>query len=418
MARIKTKYKHYDVLLVGAGLFNAVLAQRLSENGKRVLVVDRRDHIGGNCYTRNDNGIEVHQYGAHIFHTSDVEVWDYVNKFVYFKPYINSPIAIASSSMPSTADCPYGSNSGETEHAYNMPFNMNTFARIFASGFTSAYTPDEVTRIIKAERKPYLKKTYNNLEERALGTVGPTIYNLLIKGYTEKQWGKPCSELPPEIIGRIPLRMTYDNNYFNDTYQGIPADGSYTKFIEKLFANDQRNEYASMAGGYVEIKLGVDFNKNIKRLMAKADHIYYSGAVDELMNYEFGPLGRRSLRFVEHKYKTSNSKQGTAVFNYTSHLHSYTRTIEHKFFSPNKNQRGTIVSYEYPVKWTYSKDPYYPVNNDWNNALHIKYCTAAVKKYGNNIHFVGRLGSYRYMDMDDTIRAALNVKFPEELECF
>lgn len=390
MSKIKTKQKHYDVLLVGAGLFNAVLANRLKNMGKSVLVVERRNHIAGNCYTRKDDGIDVHQYGAHIFHTSDEEVWEYVNQFAKFNNYINSPIAIT-----------YNIHTDSNLVSFvplNMPFNMNTFAHIFSDKFNDAYFPADVARIIKEETAPYKTKIYLNLKEKALSMVGPTIYKLLVKEYTEKQWGKPCEELDPNIITRLPLRMTYDNNYFNDKYQGIPVDG-YTDMIQKMLDG-------------VEIKLGVNFIEHREQLVKMADVVYYSGCVDELGDYALGKLEYRSLKFVEKKYKT-DSKQGTAVFNYCTHYHKYTRSIEHKFFNLNDKQKGTIVSYEYPVQWKKGKEPYYPVNNAKNNTLHIEYVLKLREKYPN-MRFVGRLGQYKYLDMDDTIRAALNVNLEQE----
>lgn len=358
---------HYDALLVGAGLFNATLAHRLISQGKKVLVIEKREHIAGNCYTSNQNGIDVHQYGAHIFHTSNEEVWAFVNQFGKFNSFINSPIA---------------NYRGEI---YNLPFNMNTFNRLYG-----VITPAQAKERIAHEVGDCYTDTPQNLEEQAINLVGRTMYEKLIKGYTEKQWGRKCTELPPEIIRRLPLRFTYDNNYFSDKYQGIPVDG-YTALIERMFDG-------------ADIVLGVDFLADRDRWEALADRVYYSGCIDEYYGYCFGPLEYRSVRFETETMDTSNF-QGNAVVNYTSTDEPYTRIIEHKWF----NDRGsdmTVVSREYSSEWKRGEVPYYPVNNATNGALYKKY-----KGINNSkVVFVGRLGEYKYYDMDDTIERALNLE--------
>lgn len=366
----KKKRKHYDVLLVGAGLFNATLTWRLTHvHKKKVLVIDRREHIGGNCYTELRDGIHVHKYGAHIFHTSNERVWRFATHFCKFNGFINSPIAIDAYGVP-----------------WNLPFNMNTIGSMFGTA-----RPDDARRAIRGSLiASGIKPPYDNLESKAIAMVGKDIYDRLIKEYTEKQWGRPCTELSPDIIGRLPIRFTYDNNYFNDTYQGIPVDG-YTSWIEAMLEG-------------ADVELGVDFLKDKEKWLAVADKVYYSGCVDEYFEYVFGPLDYRSLKFRERAYKTDNY-QGNAVFNYTSKRQKYTRSIEHRFFMDRCTAKGTVVSYEYPQKWKPGMEPYYPVNNELNNGLYDRYRVLFPK----NVVPVGRLGMYRYMDMDDTIEAALNI---------
>lgn len=366
--------QHYDVLLVGAGLFNAVLAYRLRQLNKTVLVIERRNHIAGNCYDEDRLSSRDHVYGAHIFHTSNEDVWKFVNQFDSFNNFINSPVA---------------NYKGEL---YNLPFNMNTFHQIFGVN-----TPYEVKQIIKKEIDAANISEPKNLEEQAIKLVGTTIYNKLIKEYTEKQWGKSCTELDPSIIKRLPLRFVYDNNYFNDTYQGIPNNG-YTNLIQKMF-------------GDTEILLGVDYLKEKEKWNAMADKVYYSGCIDEYYEYCYGPLEYRSLRFDHYMRTSKHEMQGVAVMNFTSHDKKYTRRIEHVYFNPERVQwindgdvlyRGTVTT-EYPDNWEIGKEPYYSVNNEKTAALYQKYKDIENKK----VSFVGRLGMYKYFDMDDTIEEAL-----------
>ncbi len=356
--------EHYDVILVGAGLFNAVLAHRLIKQGKSVLVLEKRDHIAGNCYTYEQDNIDVHKYGAHIFHTSNKEVWDFVNQFGEFNNFINSPIA------------------NYKDEIYNLPFNMNTFNRLYG-----VITPEQAKDAIVKETKNCCVENPKNLEEQAINLVGRKMYEKLIKCYTEKQWGRKCTELPPEIIKRLPLRFTYDNNYFNDKYQGIPVAG-YTKLIENMFDG-------------CDILLNTDFLKDEEKFEAMADKIYYSGCIDEYYGYCYGPLEYRSVRFETVEYDKENY-QGNAVVNYTSDEEPYTRVIEHKWFN-NKGSDKTIVSREYSSEWKKGEVPYYPVNNEKNNALYEKYKSIKNEK----VCFVGRLGEYKYYDMDDTVLNAL-----------
>lgn len=358
---------HYDILLVGAGLFNATLAYRFIKQNKSVLVVEKRNHIAGNCYTENKDNIDVHKYGAHIFHTSNKEVWNFINQFGEFNNFVNSPIA---------------NYKGEL---YNLPFNMNTFYQLYG-----VITPQQAKdKIIKETTKENITKP-KNLEEQAISLVGRRMYEKLIKEYTEKQWGRDCKELSPDIIKRLPLRYTYDNNYFNDKFQGIPVDG-YTKLIEKMFEG-------------CDILLDTDFLKDKEKYENMADKIYYSGCIDEYYDYCYGPLEYRSVRFEEHEYDKENY-QGVAVMNFTSHEEPYTRIIEHKHFN-DKGSKKTIVSMEYSSEWKKGEVPYYPVNNEKNNSLYEKYKNIENKK----TVFVGRLGEYKYYDMDDTIEKALNIE--------
>jgi len=357
--------KHYDILLVGAGLFNAVLAHHFIKQGKSVLVIEKRNHIAGNCYTYSKDNIDVHQYGAHIFHTSNEQVWKFVNQFGEFNSFINSPIA------------------NYKDEIYNLPFNMNTFNRLYG-----VITPEQAKNRISKETKDCYTDNPKNLEEQAINLVGRQMYEKLIKGYTEKQWGRKCTELSPEIIKRLPLRFTYDNNYFNDKHQGIPVEG-YTKLIEKMFED-------------ADILLETDFLKDKEKWESMADKVYYSGCIDEYYDYCYGPLEYRSVRFETEELDKENY-QGNAVVNYTSVEEPYTRIIEHKWFN-NRGSDKTIISKEYSSEWKKGDVPYYPVNNEKNNALYEKYKMIQNDK----VTFVGRLGNYKYYDMDDTIEAAFN----------
>ena len=357
---------HYDILLVGAGLFNAVLANYFVKQHKTVLVIEKRNHIAGNCYTYSKDDIDVHQYGAHIFHTSDETIWKFVTSFGKFNNFINSPIA------------------NYKDEIYNLPFNMNTFNRLYG-----VVTPQQAKNRIVVETKDCNTLHPTNLEEQAISLVGKKMYEKLIKHYTEKQWGRKCTELSPEIIKRLPLRFTYDNNYFNDTYQGIPIEG-YTVIIKRMYEG-------------ADILLNVDFLKDREKWESIADTVFYSGCIDEYYDYCYGPLEYRSVRFETVELDTDNY-QGNAVVNYTSDEEPYTRIIEHKWFN-NKGSDTTIISKEYSSEWKKGDVPYYPVNNEKNNALYQKYRCIENDK----IVFVGRLGSYKYYDMDDTIKAAFDL---------
>lgn len=356
----------YDYLIVGAGLYGSVVAYELTRRGKRVLVVDRRSHIGGNCYTENIDGINVHTYGAHIFRTSRKDIWDYVRQFAEFNHFVNSPIADYHGKI------------------YNLPFNMNTFNRIWG-----VRTPAEARAKIEEQRKEIVGEP-RNLEEKAISLVGRDVYEILIREYTEKQWGRPCSELPASIIRRLPVRMIYDNNYFNDPYQGIPI-GGYTPIFEKLLSS-------------CDVCLNTDFIADASRLRSMADKILYTGPIDEYYGYCHGPLEYRALRFDHQRMDVTDNFQGNAVVNYTDMTRPYTRSIEHKHFEFGQ-QPFTIVSYEYSYEWKVGVEPYYPVNDAKNQALYEKYCELASKE--SNVIFGGRLGTYHYSDMQDTIIAAL-----------
>lgn len=364
----------YDYLLVGAGLFNAVVAHELVKRGKKCLVIEKRTHIGGNIYTENIDGINVHQYGAHIFHTDSKYVWDYVNQFAEFNRYTNSPIA---------------NYNGEI---YNLPFNMNTFNKLWPD----VITPEQAKKCIELQASEMAGRVPQNLEEQAISLVGRDIYTKLIKGYTEKQWGRSCKELPAEIIKRLPVRFIYDNNYFNDKYQGIPI-GGYTKIVEKMLEN-------------VEVKLGIDYLSDKKNFNSYADKIIYSGTIDSYFEYCFGELEYRSLRFETETIPEQNY-QGNAVVNYTDASTPYTRIIEHKHFEPENeiglNSDKTIITKEYPADWKIGEEPYYPLNNDRNSRLYAKYESLAQNE--PKVVFGGRLGMYKYFDMDDTIAEALRL---------
>lgn len=357
----------YDYLIVGAGLYGAVFARELTAQGKKCLVIDRRDHIAGNAYTENRSGIHVHKYGAHIFHTSDKEVWDYVNQFAEFNHFINSPLAIYK------------------DEVYNLPFNMNTFSKMWG-----VRTPAEAKAKIAAQVAERNITDPQNLEEQALSLVGVDVYTKLVKGYTEKQWGRDCKDLPAFIIKRLPCRFVYDNNYFNDRYQGIPVDG-YTAMVEKMLEG-------------VEVRLNTDFADLIKAVPNIAKKIVYTGCIDEYFGYKLGPLHYRSIRFETEELPIEDF-QGNAVVNYTDREVPYTRIIEHKHFAFGK-QPTTVISREYSAEWKPGMEPYYPVNDGKNSALYAAYQKLAEAE--GNVIFGGRLGQYRYYDMDKVIRAALD----------
>lgn len=360
--------KKYDYLIVGAGLFGAVFACEAAKKGKKCLVIDKRDHIAGNIYTEECEGINVHKYGAHIFHTSDKRVWDYVNALVEFNNYVNCPVA------------------RYKDELYNMPFNMNTFSKMWG-----VVTPDEAKAKIEEQRAEAAVEDPKNLEEQALSLVGRDIYEKLVKGYTEKQWGRRATELPAFIIRRLPVRFVYDNNYFNDRYQGIPI-GGYTKICEKLLEGS-------------EVRLGVDYFASKAELDALADRVLFTGMIDEYYGYKYGELEYRSLRFETETLDCENM-QGNAVVNYTEYEVPYTRIIEHKYFEFG-TQPKTVITREYPATWKRGDEPYYPVNNERNDGLYAKYKALADKEPG--VIFGGRLGMYKYFDMDDTIAAALGL---------
>ena len=359
--------KHYDYLVVGAGLYGAVFAYEAKKRGKEVLVIDRRDHKGGNIYCEEVNGINVHKYGAHIFHTSNKKVWEYVNQFAEFNRYTNSPVA---------------NYKGEL---YNLPFNMNTFNKMWG-----VITPQEAAAKIEEQRKEAGITEPKNLEEQAISLVGKDIYEKLIKGYTQKQWGRKCTELPSFIIKRLPVRLTFDNNYFNDLYQGIPM-GGYNVIIDKMLDG-------------VEVELGTDYLANKDKYENIADKIIFTGPIDEFYDYCFGPLEYRSVRFETEELPVENY-QGHAVINYTDAETPYTRIIEHKHFEFG-TQPTTVISKEYSAEWKVGDEPYYPVNNDKNAALYQKYLDKS--KEENKVIFGGRLGEYKYYDMDKVIESALN----------
>lgn len=358
----------YDYLIVGSGLFGSIFAYEAGKKGKQCLVVEKRDHIGGNIYTKEVEGIQVHQYGAHIFHTSNREVWEYVQQFAEFNRYTNSPVA---------------NYKGEI---YNLPFNMNTFNKLWG-----VVTPAEAKAKIEEQAAAYRTEHPANLEEQALNLVGKDIYEKLIKGYTEKQWGHRATELPPEIIKRLPVRYIYDNNYFNDIYQGIPI-GGYTAMIEKMLAK-------------AEIRLGVDYLEHKDELDALAEKVVYTGPIDAYYGYQFGELEYRSVSF-ETEVLDQPNYQGNAVVNYTEYEVPYTRIIEHKHFEFG-TQDKTVISREYPAAWKKGDEPYYPVNNEKNNMLYHSYEELA--KEEKKVIFGGRLGTYKYMDMHHVVAEALRV---------
>ncbi len=368
----------YDYLVVGAGLFGAVFAAEMKKAGKTCCVIDKRDHIAGNIYTELKNGISVHKYGAHIFHTSDKEVWDYVNALAEFNHYVNSPVAVY------------------RDEIYNMPFNMNTFSRMWG-----VKTPQEAKDKIAEQIAQAGITEPSNLEEQAISLVGTDVYQKLVKGYTEKQWGRDCKELPAFIIRRLPLRFVYDNNYFNDRYQGIPV-GGYTQIVEKLLKD-------------IPVQLGVTYQEFVAQNDASQepisyDKVLYTGMIDEYFDYCYGELAYRSLRFESEYFSDIENYQGNAVVNYTEREIPYTRIIEHKHFEFGKGE-GTVITREYPAEWKKGDEPYYPINDETNTALYEKY--AALAKEQKNILFGGRLGQYKYYDMDKVIRAALDMATQE-----
>lgn len=363
----------YDYLIVGSGLYGAVFAYEMKKKGKKCLVIDKRNHIGGNIYCERIEDINVHKYGAHIFHTSDKKIWEYINQFAEFNNYINSPIA------------------RYKDELYNLPFNMNTFSKMWG-----IVTPQEAKDIIQSQIADLNITNPENLEEQALSLVGRDVYEKLIKGYTEKQWGRDCKELPAFIIKRLPLRFTYDNNYFNDRYQGIPI-GGYTRIIEKMLEG-------------TEVLLNTDYKEFAAKNGNVSNKVLYTGMIDEYFDYQLGVLEYRSVRFEQERYEMDNY-QGNAVVNYTDREVPYTRIIEHKHFEFGK-QPVTIISKEYSSEWHKGDEPYYPVNNEKNDSLYERYCQLAESE--KNVIFGGRLGSYKYYDMDKVIEAAL--KKVEELE--
>lgn len=357
----------YDYLIVGSGLFGAVFAHEAKKKGEKCLVIDKRNHAGGNVYCEKIEDINVHKYGAHIFHTNDKAIWDYVNQFVEFNRYTNSPVAFYK------------------EEVYNLPFNMNTFHQLWG-----VKTPEEASAKIEEQVKSSGITIPQNLEEQAISLVGTDIYEKLIKGYTEKQWGRKATELPAFIIKRLPVRFTYDNNYFNDKYQGIPI-GGYNKLIDGLLEG-------------IEVKLNVDFFENRDYYTQLADKIVFTGKIDEYYNNQFGTLEYRSLKF-DNQIKALENFQGNAVVNYTDREVPYTRIIEHKHFEFG-TQKTTVITYEYPDEWSQGKESYYPVNDDKNNAIYKKYKELSEKD--TNVIFGGRLAEYKYYDMHQIIASAFN----------
>ena len=363
---------HYDYLIVGAGLTGAVFAHEAHKQNKTCLVIDRRDHIAGNIYCKDIEGINVHMYGAHIFHTSMQNVWDYVNQFAEFNNYVNSPVAY------------YKGN------VYNMPFNMNTFSKMWG-----ATTPAEARATIDAQILAEGISEPTNLEEQALSLVGRDIFEKLVKGYTEKQWGRDCKELPASIIKRLPCRFTYDNNYFNDRYQGIPM-GGYTRMIDRMLEG-------------VDVRLNTEYADLISEEPDIADRVIYCGTIDGFYDYKLGNLEYRSLRF-EHEILPEENHQGVAVVNYTEREVAWTRIIEHKHFEFG-TQPSTVITREYPADWQPGDEPYYPLNNERNDALYAQYSNLARQE--GSVVFAGRLGGYKYYDMDKAIAAAFDLVYDE-----
>lgn len=363
----KPQFMEYDFLIVGAGLFGSVFAHQAKKAGKKCLVIDKRDHLGGNVYCENVDGINVHKYGAHIFHTNDKDIWDFVNSFAAFNRYTNSPVA------------------NFEDKLYNLPFNMNTFYQLWGTK-----TPEEAQKIIGEQVAQYGFENPQNLEEQALSLVGKDIYEKFIKGYTEKQWGCLATELPAFIIKRIPLRFIFDNNYFNDKYQGIPI-GGYNKITEGLLTG-------------IETKTVVDYFKHKQDLDSKAKQIVFTGKIDEYFNYRYGKLSYRSLEF-KHQSLPMENYQGNAVVNYTSSDVPYTRIIEHKHFEFG-TQKNTVITKEFPLQGSTSNEPYYPINNDQNNQLYLQYKQLA--QTTPEVIFGGRLAEYKYYDMHQVIGSALS----------
>jgi len=360
----------YDYLIVGSGLYGAVCAYELKKQGKNVLVLEKRNHIGGNIYTEKIEGINVHKYGAHIFHTHNKAIWDYINLFAEFNNYVNQPVA------------------RYKNECYNLPFNMNTFTKLWCDVFT----PEEAKKRIEEERAKDFTETQKNLEEQAINLVGRVIYEKLVKGYTEKQWGRKCTELPAFIIKRLPVRFTFDNNYFNDRYQGIPV-GDYTGIIEKMLDG-------------VEVRLNADFFDKKDEYLKNAKKVIYTGAIDRFFDYCYGALEYRSVKFETEVLDYPNY-QGNAVINYTEYDVPYTRIIEHKHFEFDSTSPKTVISREYSSAWKSGDEPYYPVNDEKNGSLYQKYKALADKE--TCVIFGGRLGQYKYFDMDDVIISALEM---------
>ena len=363
---------HYDYLIAGAGLFGAVFAHEMHKQGRKVLVVEKRDHIAGNIYTEKVMGINVHRYGAHIFHTSDEEVWNYVNQYARFNHYVNSPVAVY------------------RDELYNLPFNMNTFSRMW-----NIKTPKEAKEIIAKQTGEFAGITPQNLEEQALQLAGRDVYEKLVKGYTEKQWGRDCKDLPAFIIKRLPVRLTFDNNYFNALYQGIPI-GGYTKLVEHLLEG-------------MEVRLNTDYLEQKEELDRLAETVVYTGPIDAYFGYSLGALEYRSVRFETEVLDIPNF-QGNAAVNYTDRETPWTRIIEHKWFEFGKDEQGqelpkTVISREYSSEWKPGDEPYYPVNDEKNGALYAEYKKLADAE--QNVIFGGRLAEYRYYDMDAVIASAL-----------
>ena len=361
-----------NYLIVGSGLFGAVFAHEAAKHGNQVTIIEKREHIAGNIYTKEVDRIQVHQYGAHIFHTSNKEVWDYVHQFADFNRYTNSPVA------------------NYKGHMYNLPFNMNTFSEMWG-----VKTPQEAMAKINEQRQEMAGKEPKNLEEQAISLIGRDIYEKLIKGYTEKQWGRKATELPAFIIKRLPVRLIYDNNYFNDDYQGIPI-GGYTKMVENMLDNPN-----------ITVELNTDFFDKKNEYLKNYDKVVYTGMIDKFFDYKLGELEYRSLRF-ETEEKNVGNYQGNAVVNYTEAEIPYTRVIEHKHFEFGKGDKDkTIITREYPADWKRGDEPYYPVNNDRNNGMYAKYAELA-KNTDDKVIFGGRLGQYKYYNMDQVIAAALD----------
>lgn len=365
--------KKYDYLIVGAGLFGAVFAHEMTKEGKKCLVIDKRDHIAGNIYCENVEGINVHKYGAHIFHTSDKKVWEYINQFAEFNNYINSPVA------------------RYKDELYNLPFNMNTFSKMFG-----IKTPAEAKAKIQEEIEELGITEPKNLEEQALSLAGRSVYEKLVKGYTEKQWGRDCKDLPSFIIKRLPVRLTFDNNYFNALYQGIPV-GGYTKMVANLLEG-------------IEVRLSTDYLENKDELDAMAEKVVYTGPIDAYFDYKLGTLEYRSVRFETETLDKPNF-QGNAAVNYTDRETPWTRIIEHKWFEFGKDEEGndlpkTVISREFSSEWKPGDEPYYPVNDEKNGALYAEYKKLAEAE--TNVIFGGRLGEYKYYDMDQVIAAVLD----------
>ena len=359
----------YDFLIVGTGLFGAVSAYLLKKKGRSVLLIDKRNHVGGNVYTKNVNGINVHQYGAHIFHTSNKDVWQFVNSFVEFNRYTNSPVANYKGRL------------------YNLPFNMNTFYQMWG-----VKTPEEAKAKIEEQKAEYHIENPKNLEEQAISLIGKDIYETLIKGYTQKQWGRKCTDLPAFIIQRLPVRFTFDNNYFNDKYQGIP-EGGYTALIERMLEG-------------CDVRLGVDYFDRKEELDALADRIIYTGEIDRYFNYQYGHLQYRTVTFETELLEGVENYQGNAVVNYTDAETPYTRIIEHKHFEYG-TQPDTVISKEYSKEWQSGDEPYYPVNDTRNMELYARY--KALADMQENVIFGGRLAEYKYYDMHKVIERAMEV---------